>query len=567
MKIIIAFFCFLISVCLPSNIEYIDGQTYVNIVIKLKSGYLQALPTTSSTDQILDDIANSLNSKVISLEGITSPLPSVENNHTFIYEKELMKYRNIYLDANMTKDEIIDAITNIQQLNDVEEVYLEPKAEVAIVDINYTALPSVSSQTGSYTNLQGYLNPAPQGIDAKYAWTKLGGRGSGVHVIDVEFAWNKTHEDFPEFFIHLGYHYNSSLSARNHGTPVLGIIGAVDNGFGTIGISSDASIGASTVIHISSTGTYINYAQAIINASNVLGKGDVLIIELQQNGKPIEYYSQNYDAIRLAVSKGITVVAAAGNGGYNLDNLVFNHAFDRNYRDSGAIIVAASQSTDRTPTYYTCYGSRIDVHSWGWNIVSLGGQGEYAGNLFNGGNENRWYTKSFAGTSGATPIVAGAAASLQGVAKANIGRFLTPAEVRKILSSTATPQSGGYAKRIGGQPNLRKAINHLLYTTPSNPSGFWVSEIESTTALLRWRDNADNEIGYRVYRGSTLIATLPANTTSYRVTNLSPNKQYTFTLKPYNNAGESGGTSVRLKSDADISWLIPAIYYPMLLAP
>lgn len=333
MKRIIIFFLLSKLFLFANQIEYIEGQTYVNIVVKLKSENLQALPTISDANQTLDSIADSLDSKVLSLEGITSPLPSVENNNTFILEKELMKYRNIYLDANITKDEIIDAITKIQQLNSIEDVYLEPKAEVAIVDINYTALPSVSTQTGNYTNLQGYLNPAPQGIDAKYAWTQTGGRGSGVHVIDVEFAWQETHEDFPDFFTNLGYNYSSSLSARNHGTPVLGIIGAVDNGFGTTGISSDAKIGTSTVVHKISTEAYISYAQGIINAVNVLGVGDVLIIELQQNGKPIEYYSQNYDAIRLAISKGITVVAAAGNGGYNLDNPVYNNAFNRNYRD------------------------------------------------------------------------------------------------------------------------------------------------------------------------------------------------------------------------------------------
>lgn len=230
--------------------------------------------------------------------------------------------------------------------------------------------------------------------------------------------------------------------------------------------------------------------------------------------------------------------------------------------------MAASQSTSRTPTSYTCYGNRIDLHGWGWNVVSLGGQGEHAGNLFNGGNENRWYTKSFAGTSSATPIVAGAVASLQGIAKQKIGRFLTPEEVRDILSSTATPQSGGFSKRIAGLPNLRNAIAHLpaKAVIPKKPSNILLTEIRDTSATLKWTDNSNNETGYRIYKGSTLIATLPANVTSYTINNLTDDTNYTYTIKAFNSSGESSPLTVTFKTDKNLAWLIPVIYYPMLLA-
>src|SRR5205085_3874840 len=42
---------------------------------------------------------------------------------------------------------------------------------------------------------QGYLDPAPLGIDARYAWTVAGGRGENVRICDIEYSWNLTHND------------------------------------------------------------------------------------------------------------------------------------------------------------------------------------------------------------------------------------------------------------------------------------------------------------------------------------------------------------------------------------
>ena len=49
--------------------------------------------------------------------------------------------------------------------------------------------------TPDFTASQIYLNPAPAGIDARFAWTKPGGRGEGVTIIDCEWGWNFSHED------------------------------------------------------------------------------------------------------------------------------------------------------------------------------------------------------------------------------------------------------------------------------------------------------------------------------------------------------------------------------------
>ena len=43
--------------------------------------------------------------------------------------------------------------------------------------------------------MQRYLELAPGGVDARFAWTIPGGKGNGVNMIDIEGAWNFSHED------------------------------------------------------------------------------------------------------------------------------------------------------------------------------------------------------------------------------------------------------------------------------------------------------------------------------------------------------------------------------------
>ena len=70
----------------------------------------------------------------------------------------------------------------------------------------------------------------------------------------------------------------------------------------------------------------------------------------------------------------------------------------------------------------------------------------------------------------------------------------------------------------------------------------------STTQInLSWRDNATNEIGYRITRRTssgttwTVIANLPANTTSYSDIGLSPSTSYTYLIEAIASCGPPVG--------------------------
>jgi serine protease len=200
--------------------------------------------------------------------------------------------------------------------------------------------------------------------------------------------------------------------------------------------------------------------------------GDILLLEAQTslNGFsliPVEVEQAAFDAIRLSTALGIVVVEAAGNGGVNLDNyndpvngFVINRT-SPNFRDSGAIIVgAASSALPHTRLGFSCFGSRIDCYGWGESINTTGDG--WTGNLTN------TYTTTFGGTSGASPIVSGAAILFQGIAQASLGFRFSPRQIRAILSNPANGTASGNpaVDMIGVMPNLQALIDNVLNISP-----------------------------------------------------------------------------------------------------
>ncbi len=118
------------------------------------------------------------------------------------------------------------------------------------------------------------------------------------------------------------------------------------------------------------------------------------------------------DVIRYAQRKGVTVVAAAGNDG--TDTLYYPGALP------GVLAVGAVGRDDGVAPYST-WGAQVDIVAPGTDIWSSWLDGGYA---------------FAAGTSQATPFVAGAAALCKSLARA-AGRRLGVGELNTILTGTA----------------------------------------------------------------------------------------------------------------------------------
>ena len=307
---------------------------------------------------------------------------------------------------------------------------------------------------------QGYLDPAPRGINAEFAWTIIGGDGMGQGFVDLERGWTLDHED-------LVAHNATIISGLNrdyhgHGTAVLGQVAAVDNSLGCVGITP-ALASVRVVSQWRSANNY-HTAEAILDAAANMDFGQVLLLEAQtsHNGfkhVPVEVHDDTYEAIRLATALGIIVVEAAGNGGIDLDTFtnadgeaILNPA-SADFRDSGAIMVgAASSNAPHSRLHFSCHGGRIDCWGWGQHIETTGD-----GWI---GTSTTTYTSRFGGTSGASPIIAGAALAVQGVAQATLDRRLSPAQIRELLTdpATSTPSKKPAVDRIGVMPDLRAIL-------------------------------------------------------------------------------------------------------------
>jgi hypothetical protein len=364
---------------------------------------------------------------------------------------DMNSYFEIYLDE-AAPDQLLE---KLQTLEIVETVYRASLPAPPPVDIPPT--------TPDGEEWQYYLDPAPIGIDARYAWTRLGGRGEGVLLIDIEYNWRDTHEDL-ESALGQQMCFTPDQIEIEHGTAVIGEIVGGDNAYGVTGIANQVEIGL--VTH-SPTGMSYNVARSIECASGLMQPGDVLLVEAQTFGPhgafvPPEWDQAEFDAISIATAAGIIVVETAGNGNENLDDAAFGGAFDRAVRDSGALIVGAgadfyyaAEQPDLSRLEFSTYGSRVDLQGWGDDVVTTG-----YGDAFDGdGDPNQYYTDLFNGTSSAAPMIAGAAAILQGVQAACGGDPLSPATVRDILVETGTPQvAGPYPGNIGPRPDLRAAL-------------------------------------------------------------------------------------------------------------
>ncbi len=458
---------------------------------------------------------------------------------------DLDLYVRIEVPSGTTAGAVAGLIADLDDLASVEVAY------AAAVPSLPTDLPPT---TPDFTVLgfQGYLESASLGgIDARYAWTVPGGKGDGARVVDVEYTWRLAHEDFPAVSYQGGA---NTGNGTEHGDAVIGILAAPDNGYGVTGIAHHASIGLQSVLGV-------GLANAIHQAALNAGPGGIVLIEQQVGSTPppgstcpcpqgfscifslvpVEYEPASFDAIHTATANGVIVVEAAANGSNNLDDPHYGGAFDRQVRDSGAILVAASTGAPRVPVCTTNFGSRVDLHGWGRTITTLG-----YGDLFGSGDPSQAYTALFGGTSGASPMVAGAAADLQGAALAHNLQALSPAAMRQLLRNTGTAQAAD-PRQIGPLPNLHAALDQLIGTTTDNPPN---PRLSVTCAGLYCQANASGSTDdfpgmtfsfqWETGGAATPFSSVPNANHTYAV----PGVIYPITVTVKDSAGQTRAASV-----------------------
>lgn len=233
-----------------------------------------------------------------------------------------------------------------------------------------------------------------------------------------------------------------------HGTHVAGIIAAVDNTVGTVGIASGARImpyrvlGVDPVDGEDGTGAVSDLIEAINHAA---ARSDVDVINLSLGGLPQVAALQQ--ATDRAYNAGILVVAAAGNSG-----------------DASAVYPAANRrvlgvgATDQT-------GSRAGYSNYGQSLDLLAPGGSLSEGIFNAygdvsasGALSDGYAR-LSGSSMAAPHVTGVYALMKEAGG------ITPSEFRAWLIdgrlTNSSPPDPDYAADGAGLLDAEKALNSL----------------------------------------------------------------------------------------------------------
>jgi len=229
-----------------------------------------------------------------------------------------------------------------------------------------------------------------------------------------------------------------------HGTHVAGIVAAImNNGVGVAGVAPGAKILPVRVL--GRCGAYdSDVADGVVWASggtvpNVpVNPNPAEVVNLSLGGQGLCGVTLQ-NAINTAVARGTTVVAAAGND--NLDATTSSPANCAN-----TLVVGASSAKGER-SVFSNYGSKVDIAAPGESILSTYNTGMTV-------PAAETYA-SFHGTSMAAPYVSGVVALMQSIS----AKPRTPAEIRTIIRSTATPFPATPSQPVGaGIVNARAAV-------------------------------------------------------------------------------------------------------------
>ncbi len=273
--------------------------------------------------------------------------------------------------------------------------------------------------------------------------TANNGRGAGIKVAILDHAFYSGHEDLnvtPEpgqTMIMI-----PGIGRPSHGTAVSGIIGALNDAKGMVGVAPDAQL---FFFPLTSAEEGVRYQTAFTNAFTILSPGDVMCCPFGPNLGPGNLSTDDefgWTMLALGTDLGVTVFVAAGDFCQNLDDI------GDDLGDSGAIIVgAAAPGTPfcrvATSNYYqqapVTSSNRVHMSGYGQLVATTGGSGDL---FLPNGNWNRSYTSTFSGTSAACAMAAGAAACVQGICKQFFGIPIAPFFLRQALMDGSFLQCG-----------------------------------------------------------------------------------------------------------------------------
>lgn len=326
------------------------------------------------------------------------------------------------------------------------------QTRIVVAALALLLLGGVTAPARANTDTARHLQWGLEVVRAPQAWSI--GRGAGTTIAVLDTGVDLAHEDLASKLLPGRSFVDAPVQDdRGHGSHVAGIAAAAtDNGRGIAGVAPDAKVLPIRVLGSDGGGTNEEVARGIRFAADQRAT----VINLSLGPEVPLLFSALDDslvrAIDYAWSKGSVVVIAAGNNFVPLSE----------YDTVKAIVVAAVDRNDRRASYSTGVGGAM------WSMAAPGGASGTAaqGVLSTYWEEGKSNSYAFlAGTSMATPHVAGAAAVLRGLG-------LTPQQtVDRLLSTAKDLGPAGKDNDFGsGRLDLAAAVAGLA-PAPATTSG------------------------------------------------------------------------------------------------
>ncbi len=356
---------------------------------------------------------------------------------------------NVYIaHTNKNSDDTIDIANKLYQ--DKSIIYAHPNFKIKIN--NYGLNPLMSYAT--------YL----ENMDIKSLWKYSKGENVKIGIIDDGI--DTSHPDLKKS--HIESYLNNYITDKTyHGTHCLGIMSALDNDIGSVGIAPKSRYYVAN---------FANTASEFIKTVYFFLDKDVAVVN--NSWGTLVQLDALEDALEVLAKqgrggKGTVLVFASGNSAYNLD-------IDKSDLSELPFVLGVGAINEfNQKTAYSNYGKNIDIYAYG---------GENAGLITTDEQGNDGYLKgdyrfSFHGTSASAPLVSGVVALMMGV-----DSDLLASKAIEIIKQTADLSEDGYpmlnAKKALREVYANKNKDILHLNSFSTTSGWNLLGVDKNTLLV-----------------------------------------------------------------------------------